>query len=93
MSPYNTKPPEYRANSSYNYILDDLINGLTKESDNKDGENVINKGKAGNYGNGSNNSDDTDNNDSRDGNSSSSNKDNKAYRYIGRRELLTPITS
>jgi len=93
MSPYNTRLLEYRANNSYNYILDDLINGLTKESNNKDGKNVTDKGKAGNYGDRSNNSNNTDDNDSGDGDSSNSNKDNKAYRYIGRRGLLTPITS
>ena len=84
MSSYNTRLPEYRANNSYNYILDNLINGLTKESNNKDGKNIIDKGKAGNYGNGSNNSNNMDNNDSGDGDSSSSNKDNKARGYIGR---------
>jgi len=83
MSPCNTRPPEYRANNSYNYILDDLINGLTKESNNKDSENVTDKGKAENYSNRSNNSNNIDNNNSRDGNSSSSNEDNKACGYIG----------
>jgi len=84
MSPYNTRPLEYRTNNSYNYILDDLVNGLTKESNNEDGKNITDKGKAGNYGNGSNNSNNMDNNDSGDGDSSSSNKDNKARGYIGR---------
>jgi hypothetical protein len=93
MSPYNTRPLEDRANNSYNYILDDLINGLAKESNNKDGENVIDKGKAKNYSDGSDNSDNTDNNNSGDGNSSDSDKGNKACGYVGRQGLLTPITS
>jgi len=93
MSPYNTRPPEYRANDSCNYILDDLVNGLTKESDNKDGDNVTDEGKAENYSDGSNNSNNTDDDDSGDGNSSNSDKDNEACGYIGRRGLLTPINS
>jgi len=93
ISPHNTGPPEDGTNNNYNYILDDLVNGLAKESDNKDGKNVIDKGKAENYSNRSNNSDDIDNNNSRDGNSSDSNKGNKAHGYIGRQELPTPITS
>ena len=84
MSPYNTRPLEYRANNSCNYILDNLINGLTKKSNNKDSKKVTDKGKAENYSDGSNNSNNTDNNDSGDGNSSSSDKDNKARGYIGR---------
>jgi hypothetical protein len=84
MSPYNTRPLENRANNSYNYILNNLINSLAKESNNKDSKNVIDKGKAKNYSNGSNNSDDTDNNNSRDSNSSNSNKGNKTYGCIGR---------
>ncbi|XTI86891.1 hypothetical protein V2W45_1329655 [Cenococcum geophilum] len=83
ISPYNTKPLEYRANNSYNYILDNLINGLTKESNNKDGNNITDKDKAKNYSDGSNNSNNTDNNDFRDSNSSSSNKDNEARGYTG----------
>ena len=83
MSFYNTKLLKYRANNSYNYILDNFINGLIKESNNKDGENVTDKGKAENYSDESDNSNNTDDNDSRDGNSSSSDKDNKAYRYMG----------
>ena len=83
ISPYNTKPLENKANNSYNYILGDLINGLAKESNNKDSKNVIDKGKAENYNNGSNNSNDTDNNNSRNGNSSNSNKGNKARKCIG----------
>ena len=93
MSPCNTRLLEDRANNSCNYILDNLINGLAKESDNKDGENVIDKGKAENYSNGSNNSDDTDDNDSKDSDSSNSNKGSEAHGYVGRQGLLTPITS
>jgi len=93
MSPYNTGPLEYRANGSYNYILDNLVNSLTEESNNKDGENVTDKGKAENYSNGSNDSDNIDNNNSRDGDSSSSDEDNKARGCIGRQELPTPINS
>ena len=84
MSPYNTKPLKNRANNSYNYILDNLINSLTKESNNKDGENVIDKGKAENYSDGSDNSDDTDNDNSGDGDSNSSDKDNEACGCTGR---------
>ena len=93
MSPRDTRPLEDRANNSRNYILDDFVNGLAKESDNEDGENVIDEGKAENYSDGSNNSNDTDNDDSRDGNSSDSNEGNEARGCIGRRGLLTPITS
>ena len=93
ISPRNTRPPENRANNNYNYILNNLANGLAEESDNEDGKNIVDKGKAKNYSNGSDNSNNTDNNNSRDSNSSDSNKGNKAYRYIGRQELLTPITS
>jgi len=81
MSPRNTKPPENRANNSYNYILDNLINSLAKESNNKDNKNVIDKDKAKNYSNKSNNSNNTDNNNSRDSNSSNSNKGNRARGY------------
>ena len=84
MSPYNTRPLEDRANNSYNYILGNLVNGLAKESNNKDGKNIIDKGKAKNYNNRSNNSNNTGNNNSRDSNSSNSNKGNKARGYIGR---------
>jgi len=63
ISPYNTKLLEDRANKSYNYILDDLVNGLAKESNNKDSENIIDKGKTKNCSNGSNNSNDINNND------------------------------
>jgi hypothetical protein len=84
MSPCDTRPLEDGANNSYNYILDDLANGLAKESDNKDGKNVVDKGKAKNYSNGSNNSNNTDNDDSRDGNSSNSNEGNEACGCIGR---------
>ena len=93
MSSYNTGPLEYRTNNSCNYILDDLINGLTKESDNKDGDNVTDEGKAKNYSDGSNNSSNTDNNNSRNSNSNSSNKDNKAYGCVGQQGLPTPINS
>ena len=93
ISPYNTRLLEYRANNSCNYILDNFINGLTKESNNKDSDNVTDEGKAKNYSDRSNNSNDTDNNDSGNGNSSSSDKDNKVYGYTGRRGLLTPINS
>jgi hypothetical protein len=93
ISPYSIRPPEYRANNSRNYILDNLINGLTKESNNKDGKNVIDKGKAKNYSNRSNGSNNMYNNNSRDGNSSSSDKDNKVCGCMGRQGLLTPINS
>jgi len=93
ISLYNTRLPEYRSNNSYNYILDDFVNGLTKESDSKDSKNVTDKGKAENYSNGSNNSNNTDNNDSGDGNSSNNDEDNEARGCIGRRGLPTPINS
>ena len=93
MSPRDTEPLENRANDSRNYILDDLVNGLTEESNNKNGENVIDKGKAENNSDKSNNSNDTDNDNSSNSNSSNSNKGDKACRYTGWRELLTPITS
>ena len=83
MSLYNTKPPENRANNSCNYILDNFINSLAKKSNNKDSENVMDKGKAKNYSNGSDNSNNTDDNNSGDSNSSSSNKDNKVYGCVG----------
>ena len=82
MSPRDTKPLKDGANNSCNYILDDLVNSLTKESNNKDGENVIDKNKAKNNSNGSNNSNNTDNNDSNNSNSSNSNKGDKAHKYI-----------
>ena len=85
MSPHDTKPLENVANDSCNYILNNIINGLAKESDNnKDSKNVIDKGKAENYSDGSDNSGDTDNDDSGDGDSSNSNKGNKACRCAGR---------
>jgi hypothetical protein len=93
MSLYNTKPLKYGANDSYNYILNDLVNGLTEKSNNKDGNNITDKGKAKNYSNRSNDSDNTDNNDFKDSDSSSNNKDNKACRYTGQQGLLTPINS
>ena len=93
MSPRDTRPLEDRANNSCNYILDNLINGLAKEYNNKDSKNVIDKSKAENYSDGSDNSNDTDNDNSKDGNSSDSNKGSEARGCIGRRGLLTPITS
>jgi len=93
ISPYNTRLLKDGTNNNYNYILDNLINGLAKESNNKDGENVIDEGKAENYSDGSNNSNDIDNDDSGDGNSSNSNKGSEARGCIGRRGLLTPIIS
>jgi len=106
ISPRDTGLLEDRANNSRNYIPDNLVNGLAEESNNKDGENVIDKGKAENYSDGSGDSDntdndnpgdsgsdDTDNNNFGDGNSSNSDKGNKAYGCIGRRRLPTPITS
>jgi hypothetical protein len=83
MSPRNTKPLKDGANDSHNYILDNFINSLAEESNNKNGKNIIDKGKAKNNSNGSNNSDNTDNNNSRDSNSSNSDEGDKAYRYIG----------
>ena len=93
MSPRDTKLPEDRANNSRNYILDDLVKSLAKESNNKDGENVINKGKAENNSDGSNDSDDMDDNDFSDSNSSDNNEGDKACGYIGWQRLPTPITS
>ena len=93
MPPHNTRPLEDRANNSHNYILDNLVNSLAEESDNKDNKNIINKGKTKNYSDRSNNSDNTDNNDSRDSNSNDSDKGNKTCGCIGRQGLLTPITS
>jgi len=52
----------------------------------------VDKGNAKNYNYGSNNSGDMDNNSARDSNSSDSNEGNKAYRYIGQRGLLAPIS-
>ena len=93
MSPRDTRLLEDGANNSRNYILGDLVNSLAKESDNEDGENVIDKGKAENYNDGSDNSDDTDDDDSGDGDSSNSDEGNEARRCVGRRGLLTPIIS
>ena len=93
MSPHNTRLLEDGANNSYNYILDDLVNSLTKESNNKDGENIIDKGKAKNNSDGNNNSNNTDNNNSSNSNSSNSNKGDKACRYIRWQKLPTPITN
>jgi hypothetical protein len=88
ISLHNTKPLENRANDSCNYILNDLVNSLAEKSNNKDGKNVIDKGKAENDSNRSN----IDDNNSRDSNSSNSDKSNKAYRCTGRQRLPTPIT-
>ena len=93
MSLRDTKPLKDGANNSCNYILDDLVNSLTKESNNKDGENVIDKNKAKNNSNGSNNSDNTNDNDFGNSNSSDSNKGDEARRYIKWQRLPTPITS
>ena len=85
MSSYNIRPPQDKVNSlakKYNY-----------SDNNKDGENVIDKGKAKNYSNKSDNSSDTVDNNARDGNSSSNNEDNEARGYIGQQGLLIPITS
>ena len=83
MSLRDTGLLEDGVNNSCNYILDDFVNGLAKESNNEDGENVMDEGKAENYSDRSNDSDDIDDNDFGDGDSSDSNKGNKAYRYIG----------
>jgi hypothetical protein len=89
ISPRDTRPLEDRANNSCNYILDNLINGLAKKSDNKDsknikdGKNVIDEGKAKNYSDGFIFIFFFYNHDSRDSNSSDSNKGNKARGYIG----------
>ena len=93
MSFYNTGPLEDGANDSCNYILNNLINGLAEESDNKDGKNIINKSKAENNNNRSNDSDDIDNDDSSNSNSSDSNKGDEACGYIKWQKLLTPITN
>ena len=93
MSFRNTKPPENGANNSRNYILDNLVNSLAKESNNKDGKNIIDKSKAKNNSNGSDNSNNTNNNNSSNSNSSNSNEGDEARRYIKWQRLLTPITS
>ena len=93
ISPRDTGPLEDRANNSCNYILGDLVNGLAKESDNEDGENVMDEGKAENYNDGSDDSDDTDDDDSGDGDSSDSDEGNEARGCVGRRGLPTPIIS
>jgi hypothetical protein len=93
MSPRDTGPPEDGANDSRNHILDDLANGLAEESDDEDGENVVDEGKAENYSDGSDDSDDTDDDDSGDGDSSDSDEGNEARGCAGRRGLPTPITS
>jgi len=78
---------------SYNYILNNFINDLAEESDNKDSKNVMDKGKAENYSNKSSDSNNTDDNNFKDGDSSNNNKGNKACGYAGRQKLPTPITS
>ena len=93
MSLYDTRLSEDRVNNSCNYILDNLVNSLAEESNNKDGENVIDEGKAENDSDGSNNSDNTDDDDSGDSNSSNSDKGDEAHGCVGWRGLLTPITS
>ena len=89
-SPRNTGPPQDRASNSCNYILDDPVNGLAKKSDysnnNKDGENIIDKGKAENYSDRSDDSGDIDNNAS-DGDSDGD-KGNEARGCV---ESPTPI--
>ena len=82
MSFCNTRPLKDGANDSCNYILDNLVNGLAEESDNKDGENVMDKGKAENNSDRSNNSNNTDDDDSNNSNSSNSNKGDEACGYI-----------
>ena len=93
MSPRDTKPLKDRANDSRNHILNNLVNGLAKESNNEDGKNIINKGKAKNNNNRSNNSNNMDDDNSNNSNSSNNNKADEACRYIKRQGLLTPITS
>ena len=83
MSPYNTKPLEDRVNNNCNYILDNFVNGLTKESDNKNSKNVIDKGKAENNSNKSNNSNNINDNNSNNSNSSNSDEGDEARKYIG----------
>ena len=57
-----------------------ILSTLAKESNNKDGKNVIDKGKAENYSDGSDNSSNIDDDDFGDSNSSSNNKGNKVCR-------------
>ena len=66
----NTGSPQNGANDSYNHILDDFVNSLVEESNNKDGKNIMDKGKAKNY------SDNTDNNNAGDGDHSNNNSNN-----------------
>ena len=93
MSLYNTRPLEDRANNSRNYILDDFVNGLAKESNNKDSKNIMDEGKAKNNSDRSNNSNNIDDDDFSNSNSSNSDEGDKACRYIKWRKLPTPITS
>jgi hypothetical protein len=92
MSSYNTKLLENGANDSYNYILNNLVNGLAKKSDNKNSKNVINKGKAKNNSDRNDNSNNTDDNNFKDSDSSNSNKSDKAYRCTEWQKLPTLIT-
>ena len=80
MSSCDTGPPENGANNSYNYILDDFVNGLAEESNNKDSKNIMDEGKAKNYSNKNDNSDNTDDNDFGNSDSSNSDKGNEAHR-------------
>ena len=81
--------------------MQDKINGLAKKCDysnnNKDSENVIDKGKAKNYSDGSNDSGNMVNDDAKDGDgdggdSSDSDNGSKARGYTGRRESPTSIS-
>jgi len=83
MSFCNTRPLEDRANDSRNHILDNFANGLAEESDDKNGKNIVDKGKAENYSDGSDDSDDTDDDDSGDGDSSDSDEGNEAWGVQG----------
>ena len=100
-----TSPLLYQSSSSRDIglpqdNLDDLVNGLAEEynhnSNNENGENVVDEGKAKNCNDRSNGSGDTDDDDARDGDSSNSDssdsdKGNKAYGYTGRRRSLAPV--
>jgi len=67
--------------------FNNLVNSSAKEynynNNNKDGENVVDKGKTKNYNDRNDDSGDIDNDDARDGNSSDSDRGNKTYRRIG----------
>ncbi|OCL04048.1 hypothetical protein AOQ84DRAFT_417177 [Glonium stellatum] len=92
--PRDTGPPQDRAGNSRNHILEGLVNGLAEESDhsdnNKDGENIMDEGKAENYSDGSDDSGDTDD-DAGDGDSDSD-EGNEARGCAGRRGSPTPIS-